>query len=150
TKAVEASGFDPEVARDQSPKVRSACRAAAASARSGRVAHAGIHVGSLSVDAPEVAWQPVRVSATASSVPSWLHVVARVTSTALEGSFDVPLAPSVEGPLRATLDPSWMRPRAKLRIDLVAQDKFGDLGTTGVSVSVEVPVAEAALALGDL
>src|SRR5438105_14467709 len=69
-KAVQASGFDPDGARDQSPKVRAACRAAGEKARAGRVASAGVTMSALRVDAPEVAWQPVRVAATASSMPS--------------------------------------------------------------------------------
>ena len=159
-KAVVASGYDPEVARDQSPKVRAACRAAATKERSQRVARAQIALSDLQVEAPAVAWQPVRVSATArataagkpdtSAIPPWLRVVARVTSSALEGSFDLALAPSLEGPLRGTLDPSWIRPRAKIRVEIVALDRFGDLGPTGQSASLEVPATEAMVVLGDV
>ncbi|MCC6553532.1 MAG: hypothetical protein IT372_11000 [Polyangiaceae bacterium] len=157
-KAVVASGYDPEVARDQSPKVRAACRAAAAKERSKRVERAKITLSELRVEAPEVAWQPVRISATARgpaggdagapAIPPWLRVVARVSSSALEGSFDLALAPSLEGPLRGTLDPSWIRPRAKIRVELVALDRFGDLGPMGQSRALEVPASEAMVVLG--
>jgi len=149
-KAVVASGYDPEVARDQSPKVRAACRAAADRERGQRLARAQIALSDLKVDPPAVAWQPVRVAATANRVPAWLRVVARVSSSALEGSFDLALAPSVEGPLRGTLDPSWIRPGARIRIEIVAQDRHGDLGPTGQSAAVQVPAAEAMIALGDV
>ncbi len=149
-KAVVASGYDPEVARDQSPKVRAACRAASERERGQRLARAQIALANLKMDPPAVAWQPVRVSASANRVPAWLRIAARVTSSALEGSFDLALAPSVEGPLRGTLDPSWIRPGARIQIDLVAQDRHGDLGPTGQSIAVQVPAAEAMIALGDV
>ena len=76
--------------------------------------------------------------------------MARVTSSALEGSFDLALAPSLEGPLRGTLDPSWMRPKARIKVELVAQDKFGDLASPPQATEVEVPAAEARVALGEV
>ena len=149
-KAVVASGYDPEVARDQSPKVRTACRNASIKERGKRVERASIKFDDLAIEKPDVAWQPVRISVKASTAPAWLRVVARVTSTALEGSFDLALAPSVEGPLLGTLDPSWMRPGAKISVAVVAQDKFGDLGSAVSSSSFEVPSAEAMVSLGDV
>lgn len=149
-KAIGASGYDPDVARDLSPKVRTACRAAATKLRSGRLSHEHITLSDFSVQAPDVAWQPVRIEAKATSVPPWLRVVARVTSSALEGSFDLALAPSIEGPLRGTLDASWIRPGAKIDVQLVAQDKYGDLGGAIESSSITVPRSEALVALGDV
>lgn len=149
-KAVVASGYDPEVARDQSPKIRAACRAAAAKERGQRLAREQVTISDLKADAPGVAWQPVRISATANRVPGWLRMVARVTSSALEGSFDLALAPSVEGPLRGTLDASWIRPGAKIKVELVALDRHGDLGATGQAASFEVPATEALIALGEV
>jgi hypothetical protein len=149
-KAVIAAGYDPEVAREQSPKVRAACKAAATEERKQRLDREKVTLSELSVETPEVAWQPVRISATANRVPSWLRVVARVTSSALEGSFDLALAPSLEGPLRGTLDPSWLRPRAKLRVELVAQDKFGDLAAPQKTAEIAVPAAEAIVLLGEV
>jgi hypothetical protein len=148
TRAVTASGFDPEVARDQSPKIREVCRAAAKQVRGGRLAAEGVELGKFEVKDPEVAYQPLRVSAEASKQPAWLKVVARVKSSELENAFDVPLIPSQEGPLLGTLDPSWIRPGSKLSVTLVAQDKFGDLGGSVASASITVPKAEAAIALG--
>jgi hypothetical protein len=92
----------------------------------------------------------VRIGAKASVVPAWLRVIARVTSSNLEGSFDLALAPSVEGPLKGTLDPSWTRPRAKIQIDLVAQDKYGDLGPPVATKTIDVPADEAAVAFGEV
>jgi len=149
-KAIVAAGYDPEIARDQSPKVRAACRTAAATARKERLVRAGVKLSDLEVEAPEVAWAPVRISASASAAPAWLRVVARVRSSALEGSFDLPLAPSPDGPLRGTLDPSFIRPKAKLDIAIVAQDKFGDLATTELTKELTVPTEEALVALGDV
>lgn len=149
-KAVAAAGYDPEVARDQSPKVRAACRLAAAKERAKRLSRAAIVFDELTIERPEVAWQPARISARASSVPAWLQVVARVTSSALEGAFDLSLAPSVEGPLRGTLDPAWIRPRAEIKIELIAQDKFGDLGPAVKATSFVVPAAEAMVVLGEV
>lgn len=148
TRAVTASGFDPEVARDQSPKIRDACRAAAKQVRAGRLAAEGVELSKFEVKDPEVAYQPLRVSAEASKRPAWLKVVARVKSSELEGTFDVPLIPSQEGPLLGTLDASWIRPGSKLTVSLVAQDKFGDLGQPSGDASIAVPKAEAAIALG--
>jgi hypothetical protein len=139
TKAVVAAGYDPEVARDQSPKVRAACRTAAESARKDRIERAGVKLSDLEIEAPQVAGAPVRISATASVAPPWLRVIARVRSSAIEGSFDLPLAPSPDGPLRGTLDPSFIRPKAKLDITIVAQDKFGDLATTALTSSAISP-----------
>lgn len=149
-KAIIVSGYDPEVAREQSPKVRNACRAAAVVERPRRLEREKVVVSDLSIEEPEVAWQPVRVGAKASVVPAWLRVVARVTSSSLEGSFDLALAPSVEGPLKGTLDPSWTRPRAKIKIELVPQDKFGDLGPPVATKTFEVSADEAAVAFGDV
>ncbi len=149
-KAVVASGYDPEVARDQSPKLRGVCRTAAEKVRKERLEKAGVKLGEISVAAPEVAWQPVRLSADVEKAPPWLRVVARVTSTALEGSFDLPLAPSPDGPLRGTLDPSFIRPGATLDISLVAQDKFGDLLVTSDKHSLAVPKREALVSFGDV
>ena len=149
-KAVVAAGYDPEVARDQSPKVRAACRTAAENARKDRIERAGVKLSDLEIEAPEVAWAPVRISATATAAPPWLRVIARVRSSAIEGSFDLPLAPSPDGPLRGTLDPSFIRPKAKLDITIVAQDKFGDLATTALTKSLTVPAQEAMVALGDV
>ncbi|HZF53335.1 MAG TPA: hypothetical protein VE093_32005 [Polyangiaceae bacterium] len=150
SKAVIAAGYDPEVAREQSPKVRAACKAAAAEERRQRLARANVKLSDLDVQKPEVAWQPIRISATSSQLPPWLRVMARVTSSALEGSFDLALAPSLEGPLRGTLDPSWMRPKARIKVELVAQDKFGDLASPPQASEVEVPAAEARVALGEV
>jgi len=47
-----------------------------------------------------------------------------------------------------TLDASWIRPKAKLTIKLVAQDRFGDLGAELDVRKLDVPAAEAAIALG--
>lgn len=149
-KAVVASGYDPEVARDQSPKVRGVCRAAAEKVRKERIDKAGVKLGDISITAPEVAWQPVRLSAEVEKAPAWLRIVARVRSTAIEGSFDLPLAPSPDGPLRGTLDPSFIRPGATLDISLVAQDKFGDLLVTAGKQSIAVPKREALVAFGDI
>lgn len=149
-KAIVAAGYDPEVARDQSPKVRAACKAAAANERRQRLARETITVSDLDVEKPLVAWQPVRIASAVSRVPPWLRVVARVTSSALEGSFDLALAPSMEGPLRGTIDPAWLRPKAKIKVELVAQDKFGDLGPAEKTAEFEVPSAEAVVVLGDV
>ena len=149
-KAVVASGYDPEVARDQSPKVRGVCRVAAEKVRKERIEKAGVKLGDISVAAPDVAWQPVRLSAEVEKAPAWLRVVARVRSSAIEGSFDMPLAPSPDGPLRGTLDPSFIRPGATLEISLVAQDKFGDLLVTTGKQTVAVPKREALVAFGDV
>jgi len=149
-KAVVASGYDPEVARDQSPKVRGICRVAAEKVRKERIEKAGVKLGDISVAAPEVAWQPVRLSADVEKAPAWLRVVARVRSSAIEGSFDLPLAPSPDGPLRGTLDPSFIRPGATLEISLVAQDKFGDLLVTTGKQTVAVPKREALVSFGDV
>jgi hypothetical protein len=150
SKAIIAAGYDPEVARDQSPKVRSACRAAAATVRGERIQRDRISFAELVIEAPEVAYRPVRIEVVVSVQPIWLRAVARITSTALDGSFDLALAPSVEGPLRGTLDASWIRPGAKIHIDLVAQDKYGDLGGTLKKASFDVPRSEAAIALGTI
>lgn len=147
-KAVVASEYDPEVAREQSPKVRQVCRRAAVTERAKRLQREHIDLKDLRIEAPTIAWQPVRISATASGAPAWLRVVARISSPALAGSFDVALIPSLEGPLRGTLDPSWIRPRARIRVELIAQDRFGDIGSTGQLAQVDVPVAEAMVALG--
>jgi hypothetical protein len=147
-RAIKAGGFDPEVARDQSPKIREVCRAAAKKARAERLAAEGATLGELEVKAPEVAYQPVRVATTVEKRPAWLKVVARVESSDLEGTFDVPLIPSKDGPLLGTLDPSWIRPKSKLTVRLVAQDKFGDLADPAETVSLDVPAAEALIALG--
>jgi hypothetical protein len=149
-KAVIASGYDPEVARDQSPKVRGVCRVAAERVRKERIEKAGVKLGDISVSAPEVAWQPIRLSADVEKAPAWLRVVARVSSSAIEGSFDMPLAPSPDGPLRGTLDPSFIRPGAKLEISLVAQDKFGDLLVTTNKQTIAVPKREALVSFGDI
>lgn len=149
-RAVVAAGYDPEVARDQPPKVRVVCRAAAAKERRARLDREKIVVSGLEIEPIVVAFQPVRLSASGSRAPAWLRVVARVTSPAIEGSFDLVLAPSIEGPLRGTLDPSWIRPNSRITVELVAQDRFGDLGPVGKPASAAVPVAEAMVALGPL
>lgn len=147
-KAVIASGYDPEVARDQSPKVRSVCRAAAEKVRKDRIEKAGVKLGEISVATPDVAWKPIRITAEVEKAPAWLRVVARVRSTGVEGSFDLPLAPSPEGPLHGTLDPSFIRPGTTLDISLVAQDKFGDLAVSGDKQTVAVPKREALIVFG--
>ncbi len=147
-RAVVAAGFDPDVARDQSPKVREACREAAKQVRAGRLADEGIELSKLEVRKPDVAYQPLRVSTEVSKKAPWLKVVARVQSAELEGVFDVPLVPSQEGPLLGTLDSSWIRPSSRLKVSLVAQDKFGDLGPPSNETTLVVPKAEAAIALG--
>jgi len=149
-KAIVASGYDPEVARDQSPKVRGVCRTAAEKVRKERIEQAGVTLGAISVANPEVAWQPVRLSADVDKAPAWLRVVARVRSSAFENSFDLPLAPSPEGPLRGTLDPSFIRPGAILEISLVAQDKFGDLSVASDKQNLTVPKREALISFGEI
>lgn len=149
-KAIVAADYDPEVARELSPKVRSVCADAATSERGARLDRAGVKVTGFTVQAPEVAWRPVRVQVDTSAAPKGLRMVARVTSSALEGSFDLALAPSVEGPLRGTLDAAWIRPTSKLEIDLIAQDKFGDLGAPIQSTTLAVPAVEAMVLLGEV
>lgn len=140
-KAIIAADYDPDVARDQSPKVRDACRAAAKTIRGGRLAGEGVKVGEMELADPDVAFQPVRISTTIEKRPTWLKVVARITSSSLEGSFDLPLIPSDEGPLLGSLDPSWVRPSSKIKVEVVAQDRFGDLGPM-TSKDISVPAAE--------
>lgn len=147
-RAIVAAGFDPEVARELSPKVREVCRQAGKKVRGERLAGEKIAIGKLTFAEPDVAYQPVRLSATASKSPPWLRVVARVQASGIEGSFDVPLIPSDEGPLLGTLDASWIRPKASLIVQLVAQDKFGDLSEPLDSKKLTVPAAEALIALG--
>ena len=147
-RAVVASGYDPEVARDQSPKVRAACREASKKVRGGRLAREKIRVGELEPSKPEVAWQPVRLRASADPRPDWLKFVARVSSKRLQGAFDVALVPDDEGRLFGTLDASWLHPGDVLTIALVAQDKHGDLGDPVKRATMEVPKAEGMIALG--
>ncbi len=146
-KAIVAAGYDPDIAREQSPKVRDACRAAAGKVRGERLSGEGAKVGVLEVKAPEVAYQPVRLSTTVEKRPAWLKIVARVESSGLEGSFDAPLLPSDEGPMLGTLDAAWIKPKSRLKIALVAQDKYGDLGEPVSRTEVDVPEAEAAVML---
>lgn len=141
-KAITAADYDPDVARDQSPKVRDACKAAAKTIRGGRIAAEGISVAEMDLHDPDVAFQPVRLSTTVEKRPAWLKLVARITSSNLDGSFDLPLIPSEDGPLLGTLDPSWVRPKSKIKVELVAQDKFGDLSSIGAK-DLTVPEAEA-------
>ena len=149
-RAVVASGFDPEVAKTQSPKIREVCTTAAEEVRGNRLRDDKVIVGELEAKSPDVAFQPVRVSATVSSPPEYLKLIARIDGSELEGSFDVPLIPSKEGPHFGTLDASWLRPGSKLTVTLVPQDRHGDLGK-GVSKKVlDVPKAEAAIALGKI
>lgn len=150
-RAVVLADYDPDVARELSPKVRSACKLAAQAERVGRLPKEKLTLDALTVDKVDVAWQPIRLSTQlggATAAPAWLRVVVRLKSSALEGSFDLALAPSQEGPLRTTLDPSWARPGATLTIELHAQDKFGDLQMIGTPTQVQVPKVEAVLALG--
>jgi hypothetical protein len=149
-RAILASGFDPEVAREQSPKVRAACRVAAAKMRGARLQRENVEVGALEPSTPEVAWQPVRVRAIARPRPEWLKFVARVTSKRLEGAFDVALVPGEDGELFGTLDASWLRPGDELTVSLIAQDRFGDLGGPVKSATVRVPKDEAMIALGTI
>ncbi|MFO0617312.1 MAG: hypothetical protein U0414_32250 [Polyangiaceae bacterium] len=149
TKAITAADYDPDVARDQSPKVRDACRAAAKTVRGGRLAAENIQVGEMELKDPEVAFQPVRLSTKLEKKPAWLKFVARISGSGLDGSFDLPLIPSDEGPLLGTLDPSWVRPKSKIKVELVAQDKFGDLGTVGAH-DLNVPEAESLIEIDDV
>jgi len=149
-RAVVASGYDPEVARDTSPKVRAACREAAKKVRGGRLAREKVVVGELEPDKPEVAWQPIRVRASAKPFPSWLKFVARVSSKQLNGSFDLALVPAEEGKLFGTLDASWIHPNDTISVALVAQDKFGDLGEPVKTATITVPKAEGMIALGSV
>jgi hypothetical protein len=156
-RAVLASGFDPEVARDQSPKLRAACREAAREVRAARLSDERLEVGQLSAPAPEVAYQPVRVSARLPSPPAWLRLVVRVEPKAKQGKddamverFDVPLLPSDDGLARGTLDAAWIRPSTTLSLSLVAQDRHGDLGKPLGTTEVLVPASEAVLALGEV
>lgn len=141
TKAIVAADYDPDVARDQSPKVRDACKSAAKSVRGGRVSAEGVSIADMDLKDPEVAFQPVRLSTTVERRPTWLKLVARITGSGLEGAFDLPLIPSDEGPLLGTLDPSWVRPKSKIKVEIVAQDKFGDLSAIS-SKELSVPEAE--------
>lgn len=149
-RAIIASDYDPEVARDQSPKVRAACREAATKVRGARLAREQVKVGALEPSKPDVAWQPVRLRATVEPRPEWLKFVARVASKRLEGSFDVALVPGDEGKLYGTLDASWLRPGDRLQVELVAQDRHGDLGEPVQKATIEVPTAEGMIALGDV
>jgi hypothetical protein len=152
-RAVLASGFDPEVAREQSPKLREACRTAAREVRSTRLREEHVTVGALVAPAPSVAYQPVRVSAELAGPPAWLRLAARVTTEGLgatEGAIDIPLLPSQDGLARGTLDADWIRPGCTLTVALVAQDRYGDLGAPLGTVSFSVPRAEAGIALGKI
>lgn len=149
-KAVVASGFDPEVARDTSPKVRAACRDAAKKVRGSRLSREKVVVGELEPEQPDVAWQPIRVKASAKPLPTWLKFVARVSSKQLAGSFDLALVPAEEGQLFGTLDPSWIHPDDTITVALVAQDKFGDLGEPVKTATIAVPKAEGMIALGSV
>jgi hypothetical protein len=149
-KAVVASGYDPEVARDTSPKVRTACREAAKKVRGGRLARERVDVGDLEPEKPEVAWQPIRVKANAKPMPKWLKFVVRVTSKQLADSFDLALVPTSEGELFGTLDASWIHPDDTITVALVAQDKFGDLGGPVKTATIQVPKAEGMIALGSV
>ena len=147
-RAVVAAAYDPDVARELSPKVREVCKAAAKKVRADRLTEAGVKPSPLEVEKPSVAYQAVRFSAKLAKSAPWLRMIVRVESSALEGSFDVPLVPSEEGLLLGTLDSAWIRPKSKLTLRLVAQDRFGDLGDAIHSETVSVPENEAAISLG--
>lgn len=147
-RAIIASDYDPEVARDQAPKVRAACREASIKVRGARLEREQVKVGALEPSKPDVAWQPVRLRATVEPRPEWLKFVARVASKRLEGSFDVALVPGDEGKLYGTLDASWLRPGDRLQVELVAQDRHGDLGAPVQKATIDVPTAEGMIALG--
>lgn len=149
-KAVVAANYDPDVARELSPKVREVCKAAAKKVRSERLTEAKVNPSGLDVEKPSVAYQAVRLSSKVEQSPPWLRVIARIESSALEGSFDVPLVPSDDGALLGTLDSAWLRPNSKLTLKLVAQDRFGDLSDALDTETFEVPANEAAIALGEV
>lgn len=149
-RAVIAANYDPEVARELSPKVREACKAAAKKVRGERLAAAKVNPEQLVVEQPSVAYQAVRLSSKVAEMPSWLRVIARIESSSLEGSFDVPLVPSDEGALLGTLDSAWIRPSSKLTLRLVAQDRFGDLSDALDTATISVPANEAAISLGEV
>lgn len=149
-RGIVASDYNPDVAGDQSPKVRAACREAAAKVRGARLEREGVKVGELEASKPDVAWQPVRIRATAEPRPDWLKFVARVGSKRLEGTFDVALVPGDEGKLFGTLDATWLRPGDRVEVQLVAQDRFGDLGPPVRTATIEVPQAEGMIALGSV
>jgi hypothetical protein len=149
-RAVVAAGYDPDVARERSPKVREVCKAAAKKVRADRMTEGKVEPTKLEVERPEVAHQAVRLSTKVEKIPAWLRMIARVQSSELEGTFDVPLVPSDDGALLGTLDSAWTRPRSKLTIKLVAQDRFGDIGEPIHTEELVIPAHEAAISLGSI
>jgi hypothetical protein len=149
-RAIVAARYDPEVARERSPKVREACKLAAKKVRAERLTEGKVEPGKLEVGRPEVAHRAVRLSTKVEKMPPWLRMIARVQSSELEGTFDVPLVPSDDGALLGTLDSAWTRPRSKLTIKLVAQDRFGDIGDPLYSEELVIPPHEAAISLGSI
>ena len=149
-RAVVAAGYDPNVARDQSPKVREVCRVAADKVRAERLGGEGLAIGKLAVRDPEVAFAPVRISTKLDKAPEWLRIVARIQSDALKGSFDLPLLPGDDGQMLGTLDASWLRPSSELEVALVAQDRHGDLGTATEKRTLSVPKFAGLIALGEV
>jgi hypothetical protein len=149
-RAIVAAGYDPDVARERSPKVREVCKAAAKKVRADRLAEGKVAPSKLEVERPEVAHQAVRLSTKVEKIPAWLRMIARVQSSELEGTFDVPLVPSDDGALLGTLDSAWTRPRSKLTIKLVAQDRFGDIGDPIHAEELTIPAHEAAISLGSV
>jgi hypothetical protein len=149
-RAIVAAGYDPEVARERSPKVREVCKAAAKKVRADRMTEGKVEPSKLEIERPEVAHQAVRLSTKVEKMPAWLRMTARVQSSALEGTFDVPLVPADDGALLGTLDSAWTRPRSKLTIKLVAQDRFGDIGDPIHTEEITIPAHEAAISLGTI
>lgn len=143
-RAVEHANYNPDVAREQSPRTQAACRTAAEQARHDLIGRRSLAIRNVGISTGPVAWNPVRVEVGFDGDLTGLTTQAEVV-VGTGQPFTVNL-PNTGQPTRtAILEASLAAPNADVRVTPMIRDSFGVLVRSDSASTARIPTPEAAV-----
>ena len=146
-RAVRFANFDPDVARDQSPRVQAVCHTAADQARREFVSSRHIRIATVNVITGPVAWNSVALQIRIEGDLTGLTALAEVSVAGAP-----PAAVNLPGTgqtLRvAALDANLAVPRARIEVTPIVRDAFGVLARAESATIATVSANESAVRFG--
>jgi hypothetical protein len=143
-RGIVAANYDPEIAREQAPRVQAACRIAAAEARTALVEERRIAIGDVQVTSARVAWNPIRITAQIRGNVTNLVTEAEVRIND-NSAFTVVLRDAGGGIRSGSIDANLGVPGGRIQVVPLVRDEFGILVRSETPTTYIVPEDEAAV-----
>lgn len=146
-RAVALAGYDPTIARNQSPRVQAVCTTAAEQARRELIATRRIGIGEAVIRPGEVAWTPTRVEVRFDGDLSGLVTQAEV-AIGDQPAVTVGLPASGQPTRVVTLDANDAAPGARVSVTPLVRDAHGVLVRAPNATVATISRDEAAVRFG--